>query len=142
MPDSNSKLTNVFQAGDQVRVYSHSVASFNGVWNITDVTDQRLTIADTSGWTSANATITAQLYKEGTYVINPYQSEDVTHPNVENKLGYLPEGSNTGIFEFRNPYLKDIEIEVDFEAPQGSFAIKDGEKYNQCLLAMLLIYLD
>lgn len=130
LPNSDSKLTNVFQSGDQVRVYSHSVGDFNGVWDITDVTDQRLTIADTDSWTSSNATITVQLYKEGTYVTNPYQTEDQTHPDVQKKLGYLPEGSNTGIFTFRNPYLKNITLEIDFEAPQGKFAITAGRKVD------------
>ena len=122
-PDDASKLTNVFQENDEIHVYSTENTDFNGVFVVDSVTDQRITVQDSSAWLSADDTIDAQIYLKDNVIVNPFRTEDENRIDQDKRLGYLVNGAHTGIVTFENPYLKSIRLELDFESPQGFYTI-------------------
>jgi hypothetical protein len=122
-PDDASKLTNVFEEDDEIYVYSTESTDFNGVFVIHSVTDQRITVQDSSAWLSEDNTIDAQIYLKDNVIVNPFRTEDENRLDQDKRLGYLVNGAHTGIVTFENPYLKSIRLELDFESPQGFYSI-------------------
>jgi hypothetical protein len=129
-PHSDHYLTYKFNIGDFVRIWSDENTAFNGVFEITAVTDSRLTLADTSAWTSDDETIFAVLYREGDYYENPFYSLLSSTDSDLNKNPYLVNGTATEVFTIETPYAGDVYIELDLRSLNGFYMKQNNQVYQ------------
>lgn len=141
---SNQYLTQIFTAGDDIRIYCNADSAVDGVFEIDTVTDTVITLVDASAWTKSSVTEYAAIYLEDDTIENPLSSYTSPGGGSAAWPRYLVKGTYSGVFTFKNPYLKDVTLEFDFEAVDGIGSIHQSgfKESSHDIVAGIVIPID